>query len=44
MNVLAIFGISGLMSFRSSGVAAKLYVWRRLRIMERTIGVTEAGE
>jgi hypothetical protein len=35
MNILAIFGISVLMSFVSSGVAAKLYVWPRLRIMER---------
>lgn len=35
MNIRAIFGISVLMSFVSSSVAAKLYVWPRLRIMER---------
>jgi len=35
MNILAIFGICVLMSFVSSGVAAKLYVWPRLRNMER---------
>lgn len=35
MNILAIFGISVLMSFVSSSIAAKLYVWPRLRIMER---------
>ena len=36
MNIRAIFGISVLMSFVSYGVAAKLYVWPRLRIMERS--------
>jgi hypothetical protein len=35
MNIQAIFGISVLMSFVSYGVAAKLYVWPRLRTMER---------
>ncbi len=36
MNIQAIFGISVLMSFVSYSVAAKLYVWPRLRMMERT--------
>jgi hypothetical protein len=40
MNVRAIFGISVLMSFVSSSVAAKLYVWPRLRIMERNRALT----
>jgi hypothetical protein len=35
MRILAIFGISILMSFVSSGVLAKLYVWPRLRMMKR---------
>ena len=35
MNIHAIFGISALMSFVSSGVFAKLYLWPRLRIMDR---------
>jgi hypothetical protein len=35
MNILAIFGISVLMSMVSYGIAAQLYVWPRLRSMER---------
>jgi hypothetical protein len=35
MNVLALFGISTLMSFVSSGVFAQLYLWPRLQIMNR---------
>lgn len=35
MNANAAFGISVLMSFVSSAVAATLYVWPRLRMMER---------
>jgi hypothetical protein len=35
MNSAAVFGISVVMSFVSSGVAATLYVWPRLRIMDR---------
>jgi hypothetical protein len=35
INTLSIFGISVLMSFVSSGVAAKLHVWPRLRVMEQ---------
>ncbi|HMD15633.1 MAG TPA: hypothetical protein VKH18_03120 [Terriglobales bacterium] len=35
MNTLAISGISALMSLVSSSIAAKLYAWPRLRIMER---------
>jgi hypothetical protein len=35
MNILAIFGINVLMSFVSYVVAAQLYVWPRLRNMER---------
>jgi hypothetical protein len=35
MNTLAISGISVLMSLVSSTIAAKLYAWPRLRIMER---------
>jgi len=35
MNTLAISGISVLMSLVSSSIAAKLYAWPRLRIMER---------
>lgn len=34
MNILAIFGISVLMSIVSYSVAARLYVWPRLRVME----------
>jgi len=33
MNILALFGISMLMSFVSSGVIAQLYAWPRLRTM-----------
>src|SRR5271169_4346969 len=33
MNILALFGISTLMSFVSSGVIAQLYAWPRLRMM-----------
>jgi hypothetical protein len=35
MNTHALFGLSALMSFIASGVAANLFVWPRLRIMER---------
>jgi hypothetical protein len=35
MNPLALFGISALMSLVSSGVVANLFVWPRLRIMDR---------
>jgi hypothetical protein len=35
INVLAIFGISTLMSLVSSGVIAQLYAWPRLRMMNR---------
>ncbi len=35
MTSRAIFGISILMSFVSSGVLATLYVWPRLRVMDR---------
>ncbi len=35
MNTLAIFGVSALMSLVSSGVIATLYVWPRLRTMNR---------
>jgi hypothetical protein len=35
MNVFALFGISTLMSFVSSGVSALLFAWPRLRIMNR---------
>jgi len=35
MNILALFGISTLMSLVSSGVMAQLYVWPRLRSMNR---------
>jgi len=35
MNPAAVFGISVVMSWVSSGVAATLYVWPRLRIMDR---------
>ena len=35
MNVFALFGISTLMSFVSSGVIAQLFVWPRLRMMNR---------
>jgi hypothetical protein len=35
MNVFALFGISTLMSFVSSGVSAQLFAWPRLRIMNR---------
>jgi hypothetical protein len=35
MNVLALFGISTLMSLIASGVIAKVYVWPRLRVMNR---------
>jgi len=35
MNVRALFGLSGLMSFVASGVFAKLYAWPRLRVMDR---------
>lgn len=36
MNLLAIFGISTLMSLVSSGVFAQLYLWPRLRMMNRS--------
>jgi hypothetical protein len=35
MNAFAIFGVSALMSLVSSGVIVKLYLWPRLRIMNR---------
>jgi hypothetical protein len=35
MNTHALFGLSALMSFIASGVAANLFVWPRLRIMGR---------
>ena len=35
MSVFALFGISTLMSFVSSGVSAQLFAWPRLRIMSR---------
>jgi len=35
MNVHTLFGISALMSLVASSVFAKLYVWPRLRIMDR---------
>ena len=35
MNTHALFGLSALMSFVASGVAANLYVWPRLRMMDR---------
>ena len=35
MDIHAVFGISALMSLVSSGVFAKLYLWPRLRIMDR---------
>lgn len=35
MNILAIFGLSALMSLISSAVAAKIYVWPWLRLRER---------
>ncbi len=36
MNLLAIFGISTLMGLVSSGVFAQLYLWPRLRMMNRS--------
>ena len=35
MNILAIFGISALMSMVSSAIVARSYVWPRLRSLER---------
>ncbi len=35
MNTNALFGLGALLSFVASGVAANLYVWPRLRIMNR---------
>ena len=35
MNNRALFGLSALMSLVASGVFAKLYIWPRLRIMDR---------
>ena len=35
MNVHALFGISAFLSLVSSGIFAKLYLWPRLRIMNR---------
>lgn len=40
MNTFAIFGASALMSLVSSTVIAALYVWPRLRIMNREQGLT----
>src|SRR5579862_9920491 len=40
MNILAIFGISVLMSIVSYSVAARLYVWPRVRVMERNHALT----
>jgi hypothetical protein len=36
MNTHALVGLSVLMSFVASGVAANLYVWPRLRLMNRS--------
>jgi hypothetical protein len=35
MDIQALFGLSVLMSFVASGLAAKLYVWPRLQVLER---------
>ena len=35
MNTHALLGMSALMSFVASGVAANLYVWPRLRVLDR---------
>lgn len=35
MNIQAIFGLSTLMSFVAFGIVTKLYLWPRLRIMDR---------
>jgi len=36
MNTTALFGLSALMSFVASGVASNLFVWPRLRVMNRS--------
>ena len=36
MNTQELFGLSALMSFIASGVAANLYLWPRLRIMNQS--------
>jgi hypothetical protein len=36
MSIQALFGISILMSFVAFGLVAKLYIWPRLRMLERT--------
>jgi hypothetical protein len=36
MDVRAVFGINVLLSLVSAGIAAKLFMWPRLRAMERT--------
>jgi hypothetical protein len=35
MNIQALFGLSVLMSFVAFGLVAKLYIWPRLRLLER---------
>jgi hypothetical protein len=35
VNIQALFGLSVLMSFVASGLVTKLYIWPRLRILER---------
>ena len=35
MNIRAVFGLSILMSFAAFGVVAKLYIWPRLRTLDR---------
>jgi hypothetical protein len=39
MDVRALFGISALLSLVSSGIFAKLYLWPRLRIIDREDGL-----
>ncbi len=35
MSIQALFGISALMSFVAFGLVTKLYIWPRLRMLER---------
>ena len=35
MDIQALFGLSILMSFVAFGLVTKLYIWPRLRILER---------
>ena len=44
MKVLALFGISGLMSLVSSEVTARLYAWRRLPARASTKRATRRAE